>query len=111
MDVADDLTHVRIVIVGEISFLLALDLDNASPGMVTDGLALTFLGSADRLAFLGLQPFLKFSRRHVDGRLKVLRDLIVVVHRLCLQRYRRTQRRPPVCDVRTTHETRRPEDS
>ena len=54
MDVADDLTHVRIVILGEISFLRALDLDNASPGMVTNGLALTFLRPADRLAFLGL---------------------------------------------------------
>src|SRR4051812_30592441 len=79
-DVTNDLLHVRVVVVGVFGDLSFADLNDPSPGQMTNTFTALFARRlTDRLRFLGIEPFLKHRRRHVHGLAEVTSDLSPVI--------------------------------
>src|SRR5208283_2567548 len=78
MHIARDLAHMRIVLVRQLVRALALDLDDAPPGLMADRLMLALISPADVLRVLRRKPSLDLGRAHIDRVLELLANVVVV---------------------------------
>src|SRR5678816_3289316 len=80
-DVADDLPHVRKIVVRKLALLLAEDCNDAPTAGVSDAFtrAVTVLAfPAYGTAFLGSEPLFQFRHSHVHRVVEILADLFTV---------------------------------
>src|SRR4051794_10758598 len=100
MRVAHDLAHVRVVVLVELVLVLALDRHDPPAGLVADRLA---LAPADGLRLLGLEPALELLGAHVDHRVELVADVVLVAHDRRLSALGLCTASPPPFSLRTRY--------
>lgn len=78
MHIARDLAHMRIILVRQLVRALALELDDAPPGLMADRLRLALISPADVLRLLRRKPSLDLRRAHIDRVLELLPNVVFV---------------------------------
>ena len=78
VDVADGLSHMGVVLVGQVSLLLMLNVDDATSGMVPDRLITAVFLPAVLAALIRAQPFFEVIGRHISGIAEIRPHLVVV---------------------------------